>query len=115
MNYIVNSFSLQMLQGNINTLQVITLPEEMVADVIKHLEVYFAVGHKDTAVILANRLAKYGVVIDPSKVYNRESIRLSKGDSLYVFQVTGGRLPEGVTELPEGVKCEWKLVELEEL
>lgn len=49
------------------------------------------VGHQDLANIL-------GVE------YNRASLRLEEGDELYVAQVTGGRLPEGTTTLPDGVE-----------
>lgn len=49
------------------------------------------VGHEDTARVL-------GVAC------NRESVTLKEGDILYVAQLTGGRLPEGCKELPEGFK-----------
>ena len=48
-----------------------------------------AVGHQDTANVL-------GVPM------NRVSIALKKGDTLYVAQLMGGRLPEGSTTLPDG-------------
>ena len=48
-----------------------------------------AVGHPDTADILGVRC-------------NRMSLKLAKGDELFVAQLTGGRLPEGCTTLPEG-------------
>ena len=47
------------------------------------------VGHQDTANVL-------GVA------FNRVSVKLTKGDVLYVAQIVGGRLPEGCTTLPEG-------------
>ena len=37
---------------------------------------------------------------------------LKKGDTLYVAQLTGGRLPEGATELPEGFSFKFLKVEL---
>ena len=52
-------------------------------------DVVSAVGHPDTAAVL-------GVPC------NRMNVRLEKGDTLYVAQLTGGRLPEGCTTLPEG-------------
>lgn len=48
-----------------------------------------AVGHADTAAVL-------GVPM------NRINVHLSKGDTAYVAQLVGGRLPEGSTTLPEG-------------
>ena len=47
------------------------------------------VGHADTAAVL-------GVP------YNRSSLTLHPGDTLYVAQLVGGRLPEGATTIPEG-------------
>lgn len=48
-----------------------------------------AIGHQDTANVL-------GVPV------NRISVHLAKGDVAYVAQLTGGRLPEGSTTLPDG-------------
>lgn len=80
-----NAFSLQML--NLQDMPVGDLHWEVVdgfpADVVS------AVGHPDTAAVL-------GVPC------NRMNVRLEKGDTLFVAQLTGGRLPEGCTTLPEG-------------
>jgi hypothetical protein len=54
------------------------------------------VGHQDTANVLTTLL---GVEVP----MNRVSVRLEAGDVLYVAQVTGGRLPEGCTTLPQGM------------
>ncbi len=48
-----------------------------------------AIGHADTARVL-------GVPM------NRVNVSLRKGDTAYVAQLVGGRLPEGTTTLPEG-------------
>lgn len=50
-----------------------------------------AVGHQDTANVL-------GVEC------NRVNVSLEKGDTAYVAQLQGGRLPEGSTTLPDGFK-----------
>jgi len=50
-----------------------------------------AIGHQDTANVL-------GVPM------NRTNVHLSKGDTAYVAQLQGGRLPEGSTTLPDGFK-----------
>lgn len=50
-----------------------------------------AIGHQDTANVL-------GVKV------NRINVHLCKGDIAYVAQLTGGRLPEGSTTLPEGYR-----------
>ena len=53
-----------------------------------------AIGHPDTAAVLSDLL---GRTIDP----NRVNVSLTKADTLFVFQLVGGRLPEGATKLPE--------------
>ncbi len=50
-----------------------------------------AIGHADTARVLGVEM-------------NRVNVHLNKGDVAYVAQLTGGRLPEGSTTLPEGFK-----------
>lgn len=57
-----------------------------------------AVGHQDTANVLGVEM-------------NRVSLKLQKNDILYIAELQGGRLPEGVTTLPKGfafkyIKCE---------
>jgi len=83
MEYIANSFSLQMLElqgtATIKIEPVDSFPASAVS----------FVGHADTAAVL-------GVP------YNRGSLTLRPGDVLYVAQLVGGRLPEGATTLPEG-------------
>lgn len=91
--YILNAFSLQMMldiASKKHTFHTEPIEEK---DVPKE-EAISAVGHPDTARIL-------GVE------YNRMSITLNPGDEAYIAQVVGGRLPEGCTELPEGIKIVW--------
>ena len=59
-----------------------------------------AVGHPDTAEVL-------GVVC------NRTSVTLDENTDLYIAQLSGGRLPEGATTLPEGFKFTWVRAYLE--
>lgn len=59
------------------------------------------IGHADIARIVGAK-------------YNRQSVQLSAGDICLVAQVTGGRLPEGATELPVGVRLEWWKVTIED-
>ena len=80
--YLLNAFSLQMLDqfpANISIREVERLPEGLES----------AVGHADTAAVL-------GVPM------NRVNVKLHAGDTAYVAQLQGGRLPEGSTTLPEG-------------
>lgn len=62
--------------------------QEIPADVMS------AIGHPDTAAVVSDLL---GRKIDP----NRVNVSLTKADTLFVFQLLGGRLPEGATKLPE--------------
>lgn len=65
------------------------------ADEVSKADFVSVIGHADTAAVVSNLLGK-------EVVANRASISISKGDVLYVAQLTGGRLPEGSTTLPEG-------------
>lgn len=80
-NYLLNAFSLQMidLPSKVSFEEVESLPEGLTS----------AIGHQDTANVL-------GVPM------NRVNVHLAKGDIAYVAQLQGGRLPEGSTTLPDG-------------
>lgn len=81
MSYLLNSFSLQMVDVpcSITVEEVDEFPASLES----------AVGHADTAAVL-------GVSC------NRVNVHLTKGDVAFVAQLQGGRLPEGTTTLPEG-------------
>lgn len=90
--YLLNAFSLQMLEAypcEVRFTEVDTLPVGLES----------AVGHADTAAVL-------GVAM------NRCNVKLSKGDTAYVAQLQGGRLPEGSTTLPEGFSFKFLKVEV---
>lgn len=91
--YLLNAFSLQMLDtGSVTSLLVTpvnALPDGLTS----------AVGHADTAAVL-------GVPM------NRVNVKLAKGDTAYVAQLVGGRLPEGATTLPEGFAFKFLKVEV---
>ena len=90
MNYISNAFSLQMLPELDMIASIVQVkPEDVPADVVS------AIGHADTAAVVSNILGR-------EIPMNRVSVSLEPGDVLYVAQLQGGRLPEGVTTLPEG-------------
>lgn len=81
-SYLLNAFSLQMLSDfpcECKYEEVDQLPSGLVS----------AIGHQDTANVL-------GVPM------NRVNVTLHKGDTAYVAQLQGGRLPEGATTLPDG-------------
>lgn len=83
MAYLLNAFSLQMVDVpcNVSFTEVDALPNDLVS----------AIGHQDTANVLGVQM-------------NRINVHLSKGETAYVAQLVGGRLPEGTTTLPEGFR-----------
>lgn len=103
MTYLGNAFSLQMLD--------LTSPasvkiEPVSAEYVSGLEFTSAVGHADTANVLSGILGK-------KVACNRVSISLTEADTLVVAQLTGGRLPEGATTLPEGFNLQFVKVTLQ--
>lgn len=95
MLYIGNAFSTKMLDAP----QTVKFEQVDVDEFneIKNIAVS-AIGHQDTANVLGVEM-------------NRVSLKLQKNDILYVAELQGGRLPEGVTTLPKGftfkyIKCE---------
>lgn len=79
--WLLNAFSLQMidLPCNVTFTVVDSLPQGLKS----------AIGHADTAAVLGYPC-------------NRCNVHLSPGDTAYVAQLQGGRLPEGCTKLPDG-------------
>ena len=94
--YIANAFSLQMLSELPASIKVEKCTEEEALS----KENTSVVGHPDTARVL-------GVA------FNRVSVKVNKGDVVYVAQVVGGRLPEGCTTLPEGLSMVFLKVTME--
>lgn len=106
--YLGNAFSLQMLDlSKVNNIAVEPISKHEVKRLINKYKNNFKsiVGHQDTANVLTDML---GIEVS----YNRESVKLNMQDMLIVAQVTGGRLPEGATTLPEGVNIVFSLVYL---
>lgn len=88
--------------GNAFSLPMVSAPAEIAVEPVTASDVAAAswqsvIGHADTAAVVSGLLGR-------PAAFNRTNVRLQKGDVLYVAQVTGGRLPEGATTLPEGVK-----------
>lgn len=92
-DYLVNAFSLQMIETKggqrVMNFQEIEQPSQEELQ-----KMTSAIGHKDLAQIL-------GVEC------NRINVKMQEGDTLYVAQLQGGRLPEGATTLPEGFTLKW--------
>lgn len=95
MIYIGNAFSTKMLDAP----QTVKFEEVGIDEFDKvKATATSAVGHQDTANVLGVKM-------------NRISLKLKENDVLYVAELQGGRLPEGVTTLPDGftfkyIKCE---------
>jgi hypothetical protein len=102
MIYLVNAFSLNMIEGPVE-LQVLPLHKEEVAVFLKNREFISAIGHKETADILTNELG-----LDVK--HNRITIKLGKNDIAIVVQYTGPRLEEGATKLPKVAQIQYYLV-----
>ena len=99
--FLGNAFSLQMLGEFPAKVKVEEIePAEVPADATS------CIGHADTAAVVS------GILGRPIPA-NRVAISLAPGDTLYVAQVVGGRLPEGATHLPEGFELKFLKVEVE--
>ena len=95
--FLGNAFSLQMVAPS----AVIVIEECLPGDIPE--EAVSCIGHPDTAAVVSDILGR-------EVPCNRTSISLSDGDVLYVAQLTGGRLPEGATTLPEGFSLSFRRV-----
>ena len=95
--YIGNAFSLQMVQDE--DLQHVRFHATEGEEAPDLSEAVSCVGHIDTANVLDVECARINVT-------------LVRGDRMWVAQLTGGRLPEGSTTLPEGFRFRWILVEV---
>jgi hypothetical protein len=122
MNYISNSFSLQMQGENDCVTRRVTLDdaknllcslvpgpyidresEKDGSDAVVALVAQSCVGHADIASVLS-------VLIGVNVPVNRVSVSLQPGDQLVVGQYVGPRLPEGCKELPKESRIEWYVV-----
>ena len=124
--YICNSLALGMLDRSIQALSLDDcatmgsprIPYPISLERARELvamasDVVPAVGHADTAAVLATAL---GLTV--SQVSDRKTVRLQGSPSGYTECVeyaligayVGPRLPEGCTTLPEGATIEWWLV-----
>lgn len=120
MLYIANAFSLQMLGADCSvTVRAVTAADVKMAiyAVLGRGKLQYAIGHADTANVAAASLneaqvANDWVEFDGQQLFNRCNVALKPGDVLYVLQVVGGRLPEGCTELPEGISLHWREVRI---
>lgn len=102
---LANSFSLQMLDLEKHSLVEVTpLTMQEVKELLGS-DFVSAVGHQDTAGILSG-------ILEVNVPFNRINVTLTPGDVLIVAQLTGGRLPEGSTTLPDGIEFKFLKVVL---
>lgn len=95
MIYVSNAFSLQMTETTMpHTIHTTPVTTEQVAEAVRD-GFTSAIGHADTANVVSGLL---GVEVPCQRI----NVRLTADDALFVAQLTGGRLPEGATTLPEG-------------
>jgi hypothetical protein len=92
--FLLNAFSLQMLDGDATVKFT-----EVTRDEVFSTRLVSAIGHQDTAKVLGVEM-------------NRVNVTLRKGDTAFVAQLQGGRLPEGCTTLPEGFSFKFVKVEI---
>lgn len=103
---IANAFSLNMLTLEVGVTNLYICPVS--PDVIRqHIEeeggFTSVVGHADTAALFSSLLG-----LDVA--HNRATFKFEEGTVLFVGELSGGRLPEGATSLPEGAKINWVMV-----
>lgn len=103
MIYLTSSFSLQMVKRYPLSMTVDEVDKKTFIDGLK-FGFYGAVGHSPTASLMTNDL---GLHIG----FNRVRVTVSAGDTLFVWQYAGGRLPEGCTVLPDGGDIRYLRVE----
>ena len=103
---IANAFSLNMLDLGVGAtdLQVCRVPPEYIRGEIEEAGGFTSiVGHADTAALFSSLLG-----LDVA--HNRDAFKFEEGTVLFVGELSGGRLPEGATTMPEGVKISWVMV-----
>lgn len=102
--YISNAFSLQMLTAESHKFESYPLAVGGVREFKRDgFEFHSAIGHPDTAAVVSD-------VLGFEVPANRVNLQLEKGDLLIVAQIFGGRLPEGVTKLPENFDLKFIVV-----
>lgn len=103
--YLLNALSLNMASSPSGFFRWKKVTVEEAKALLTENEFSSAIGHQDLATIVSSIL---GLPIEA----NRVNVLLEPGDLAVVAQYRGPRLPEGTTQLPEGAKVEFYLVEV---
>jgi hypothetical protein len=103
---VLNAFSLQMVEGlgeiNVN---VAPITQKAATEIVNVCKIESYIGHADFAHVLTNELGK-------EIPFNRANAKLERGELALVCQLSGGRLPEGCTTLPENISIKYYLLEI---
>ena len=102
-----STFSLQMIPRENCSVNVEWITPEEVNDLLDNNEWLCTVGHESTAMILNKLLGREDIFM------NRIRSSMGYDDTLLVGQLIGQRLPEGCTELPEGIEFTFVRVTLQ--
>lgn len=109
MKYILNSFSINMIDPSIvqkMRIEPVT-PAEIHESYTAGEAINSAVGHENTAALFETILNDGAIASYIPVKFNRQTICLGEGDIAFVGQYVGERLPEGVTTLPAGARIDW--------
>lgn len=98
--YLCNAFSINMLNRAGQDISFVPVTKQAVANLLKNEDWESAIGHANTAAVLSSELGF-------SVTANRINVSLTHETSLIVAQMTGPRLPEGATSLPNDVTIEY--------
>ena len=101
--YLLNgwSFSMPRMESGILTWHTLSLDEAR----LQGYDAISCIGHEDLANVLTEM---FGFPVE----YNRENIKLNKGDVVIICYLKGGRLPEGTKTLPDNVDLGFKCVKI---
>ncbi len=107
MIYLVNAFSINMLDRKAHKIEFTPITPDQAATILNSCNWESAIGHKDKNLeqFLENLLGTKPAV-------DRTTIKIDEKDLLIVAQYSGERLPEGATSLPAGAKIEFWLVQI---
>jgi len=106
--FVSNAFSLQMLHTLPSERVLLEIADSSVFEVkteLSKVEFMSVFGHEDIA-----RMA--GKSIGWEFQANRISVSVSRGDTLFIYQIQGGRLPEGCKILPDGISAKWLRIDI---
>ncbi|MCX7939931.1 MAG: hypothetical protein N2545_10925 [Thermoflexales bacterium] len=112
MKYICNSLSINMFASAIGDKPMHVTIERVSTEAAEEfaLSAKPAIGHADTARLVARQIAPQREDEFVAAAAQRPTLNLTYGDELLVAQYVGPRLPEGATELPPDARIEYFLV-----